>query len=153
MGGGFDSMGGGGTSPASITGRAPGENFDIRRVRLRLVVSGEQLPRVIDALTRSDFMAITDLDLTKADPWEELEAGYYFGPGSVMNADIELETVWLRAWMRPLMPAGVRTHLNIPLDDPASGETGQGGDASGGGSASGGGGEAPSRPRPRDRDR
>lgn len=124
MGGASASRGGAGPT---YTGRLAQqqEEYDVRMVRLEAVVSPEGLPRLFDALARVNAMTVTGVTLERLDPWDDLAAGYYFGPGPVARAVIEIETIWLRAWTSELMPASVRQAMGIVVPgDEAAGEAG-----------------------------
>lgn len=106
----------------SITGRKISlENplYDIRRVKVSLVVSSARLPELLNAIGRANFLSVLDLDLSEVDMWADLEQGYYYGEESVVRADLELETIWLRSWTTPYMPADVRAKLGLPpIEEP-----------------------------------
>lgn len=106
----------------TITGRPePGnQDYDIRYVKLRLVVSSERLPMLFDALARTNYMSVVDLDLADVDAWADLRAGFYYGPEHVVAATIRVETVWLRSWTGPLMPPEVRAALGVVVPEPTT---------------------------------
>ncbi|MFO0835930.1 MAG: hypothetical protein U0638_13235 [Phycisphaerales bacterium] len=109
----------------SITGRWTGpENgmYDIRHATVEVIVDSAMLPRLFDAFAQTNFMTITNINLAEVDAWAELERGFYYGDASVVKATIDVETVWLRSWMQPWMPKGIRTRLGIPEDKPAEGD-------------------------------
>ncbi len=120
--------GGGGATPSeqgSITGRTGGQAtspYDIRTVKLVAVVSSKDLPRFIDALGRTNYMTVTDLDLSEVDVWADLQQGYYYGDEHVVRVSMEIESVWLRSWLTPLMPDSIKTSLGVPLTKPGQGD-------------------------------
>ena len=103
----------------SITGRysGPGTNnkwFDVRNARVEVIVSSRRLPELFDALARTNFMSVLDMDLFRVDPIEELKSGYFYsGDDPVVRAVLEVETVWLREWRKDLMPLDVRKALGL----------------------------------------
>lgn len=106
----------------SISGRWSGvgnDVYDVLLTRVNLIVSSKRLPQLFDAICRTNFMTVTDCDLSEVDLWSELDQGYFYGDESVVRASIEIEVVWLRSWTRAFMPKEVRTHLNIPDPPPA----------------------------------
>lgn len=115
----------------SITGRysGPGSNnkwYDVRNVQVEIIASSRNLPEFFDALARTNFMTVLDLDIFRVDPIEELKNGYAYGPGDpVVRAVIEVETVWLREWRKDLMPMEVQKALGlvegVAADDPFGG--------------------------------
>jgi len=103
----------------SITGRfsGPGSNnkwFDVRNARVEVIVSSRRLPELFDALARTNFISVLDMDLFSVDPIEELKAGYFYSnEDPVVRAVLEVETVWLREWRKDLMPLDVRKALGL----------------------------------------
>ncbi len=112
----------------SITGRFMDPSntvYDIRRVELVVVASSKRIDEFLAAINRTNFMTVTDYDLTSIDTWSELSQGYYYGPEHVVQATIGIETVWLRKWVAPLMPDAVRGTLGVPDEpEPAEAEPG-----------------------------
>ena len=105
-----------GAPPASFTGRSgggAGSPFDIRYVEMTVVASSKGLPRLIDALGKTNYMTVIDMDLSPVDVWGQLQRGYYYGDEHVVRATLTIETVWLRSWTTPLMPASVKSSLGI----------------------------------------
>jgi len=99
----------------SITGRdmsAANPMYDVRRVTLTVVVSSSRLTEFLDAITRTNFMSVTDLDLASVDVWEDLKQGYYYGQENVVRATVQIETIWLRSWMTKYMPHEILTVLS-----------------------------------------
>jgi hypothetical protein len=104
----------------TFTGRVggmPNSAFDIRMIELVVVASSQDLPRYIDALGKTNYMTVTDLDLAEVDIWGDLEQGYYYGDNHVVRATITIESVWLRSWMKPIMPDPIKLALGIPLEN------------------------------------
>ena len=58
-----------------------------------------------------------------ADPFESIAEGYYYGGENIAHLKLVVETVWLRSWIKPHMPADVRAMLGVP--DPPSAVQGQ----------------------------
>jgi hypothetical protein len=107
----------------SITGRFSGKTNEVYEVRegiIVAVVSSARLREFIDAMSRSNFMTVIDLDLKETDVHGDLARGYYYGEEHVITATIRFETIWLRSWIAPLMPKAMRTSLGITLpgDEP-----------------------------------
>ncbi|MCB9845053.1 MAG: hypothetical protein H6811_03585 [Phycisphaeraceae bacterium] len=117
-----------GTSDSwSLTGRVSNPDnqvYDAISARMTLIVDSERLPQLIDALARTNFMSVLDVDLEEVDVWKELQRGYVFGASSVVRARIEIETIWLRQWTAPLMPEVWRTGLGAQLPEPRGSDEG-----------------------------
>jgi hypothetical protein len=88
--------------------------YDVRRSELVVVVSAERLPKFLEAIARTNFMSVIDMDLREVDLAGDLAQGYYYGEESVVRAAITIESVWLRSWRERLMPASVRAVLGVP---------------------------------------
>jgi len=104
----------------SVTGRKSGPAnplYDVRVTELRVVCSSARLPKLFDALASTNLMTVIGVELSAVDVWADLDQGYYYGDESVIRAVIKIESVWLRNWTTPLMPAGVRTRLGLPLPE------------------------------------
>jgi hypothetical protein len=56
----------------------------------------------------------------------DLERGYYYGPEHVVRATITIESVWLRNWVGPLMPASVKRSLGVPEPTPPAADAAAG---------------------------
>lgn len=97
------------TQGATLTGRAlTNPNFDVRYADLDLIVASEKLPELINAVSRTNFMTVVGMDLSEATPWADLEQGYYYGPDHVIRVRLRVESVWLRSWIMPLVPDGLK---------------------------------------------
>jgi hypothetical protein len=101
---------------ASPTGREAdwlNQLYDVRRVTMSLVVDSARIPRIIDAAGQSNLNTVVDLDIQPVDVWQHLEQGYYYGQDHVVQLDLELELIYLRAWTAPLMPDIIRQELGL----------------------------------------
>jgi len=97
----------------SFTGRVSNPIYDVREVEVVLVVATEQLPKVFDAIAARNFMTVLDVALRPADPFEAARRGYIYGTAPVSEVTMLVETVWLREWTAPFMPADARAALGI----------------------------------------
>jgi len=124
-------MGGAGGSgqrdySASFTGLVSNDLFDVVPVDLGLIVETARLPEVLDALSRFNFMTITNLRIEPTDAFAATERGLYYGAEPVCSVTMTLETVWLRKWTEPFMPKGTRTALGIAPDAGPSSDSAEG---------------------------
>ena len=109
----------------TFTGRVSSpdnQTYDIRPVRVSLIVDSARLTDVIDAFGRANFMTVTSMQLGEVDTWADLAEGYYYGDAHVVRAEFDVETVWLRFWTRDAMPSGVRTGLGVVMPEPVAEE-------------------------------
>ncbi|MFI4917333.1 MAG: hypothetical protein ACIAS6_12610 [Phycisphaerales bacterium JB060] len=101
------------TSPSGRQADWLNQLYDIRQVQMSMVVDSARIPEIIDAAARYNLITVTDLDIKPVDVWNDLERGYYYGPDHVVQLDVELELVYLRAWTAPLMPNVIRQELGL----------------------------------------
>ncbi len=139
--GGFDDDAGGGppmpgdpnapvqtTYSVAFTGRAgypvaPNALYDVRYARVSLVVDMNRIPRVIDAISNTNFMSVIDLDIEAVDPADALDDGFVYGGDAAARVDMLVETIWLRSWRAQWMPPEVKQRLGVPeAPEPTEGE-------------------------------
>lgn len=95
--------------------------YEVRTMRVSVIASSARLSQFIDALQRTNFIAVTDLDLRQIDPWEHLSEGYFYGDEHVVKADMTIESAWLNSWLLPMMPADLQVALGrTPPAEPAA---------------------------------
>lgn len=107
----------------SITGRRTSKHnsmYDVRTADLELIVDSARVADLINAISRTNFMTVIGCELREADPWKDLELGYYYGTAHVVKAKLKVETVWLRSWTEPVMPDNVKFSLGIAATDAAA---------------------------------
>jgi hypothetical protein len=78
-----------------------------------VVVETARMPELFDALARRNFMTVLDVKVRPADPFLAASEGFIYGKNPVSEVDLVIESVWLREWTAPLMPAEVRTALGV----------------------------------------
>jgi len=92
--------------------RAGGNSvYEVRKVKMVAIVSSARINQFIDALQRSNFIAVTDLDLARVDTWEQLREGYFYGDEHVVEATFVIESAWLTSWLLPMMPSELQLSL------------------------------------------
>lgn len=100
----------------SVTGRvnAPDNQFyDVRNLKIELVVAPERLPVFFDALAKTNFMTVLLCELEEHPILEDIKEGYFYGDEHVVKATITIETLWLRAWTTKYMPESVKRALSV----------------------------------------
>lgn len=106
---------------AYLTGRPPSELnqlYDTRIVSVLVHVDSARLPQVIESFSRTNFMTVTSLRLSSVDLDEQLGRGYFYGDDHVVQAQFDVEALYLRQWTKQYMPPQVRTQLGLPETDP-----------------------------------
>jgi len=95
----------------SITGRVSNDLYDVREVKLELVIATDALPKIADALARQNFITITNVALKPADPFEAARAGFIYGVDPVSQVTLMLEVIQLREWTTLRMPDDMKARL------------------------------------------
>lgn len=93
------------------TGRASTRLYDVRHAWLTVVVDSARLSELLDNLARVNFMTVLKVSLTDVDEYEAMRGGFVYGSGDAVEANILIETVWLRHWTNGLMPLTVRKQI------------------------------------------
>ena len=99
----------------SPTGRKSSPLKDVRHVRLKVHADYQRLPEVINAISSTNLMSVVDLRLRGLDEanFEALGGPYLYGEGEIVELDLIIESVWLKTWIAPLMPEGVRRAYGV----------------------------------------
>lgn len=99
----------------SPTGRRSNMAYDVRHVRVSLIIDVQQMPRFFDHLRQVNFMTVLMLDVTGVDEYEAMHQGYVYGSGDSVRLDMIIETIWLRDWTSRYMPEAVRHALSMSV--------------------------------------
>jgi len=97
----------------SLTGRTSNNVFDVRNVRVVLIIETDKLPRFVNALGNENFITITDVSLQPANAFAAADRGYIYGAQPVSRVTLDLETLWFRKWTAAWMPQEIRDALGI----------------------------------------
>jgi hypothetical protein len=62
---------------------------------------------------------VTDLDLGEVDAWAALDEGYFYGDEHVVRVTLEVESIWLKSWLVPMMPEELRKALGMKVEEAA----------------------------------
>lgn len=109
----------------AITGRISNGLYDVRRGQMVVIVDSARFPRLIDAINSTNFMTVTNVNLRRIDIKEHLAQGFYYGNDPVVEATLDIETLWLRDWTTQWMSDDVKDWLGIPKEtDQKSGNGG-----------------------------
>ena len=108
----------------SITGRSSNNVYDVRNVTCSIVVTTRGIPKVLDALSRRNFMSILDVKVRPADAFEAAQEGFIYGVDPVSTVDLVIETIWFREWTADAMPPDLRGMLGINSTPPVDANAG-----------------------------
>jgi hypothetical protein len=100
----------------SPTGRVCNGMYDVYHIQVEADVDAARLPDFLRAFGHNRFMTPLWADLRSVDLAMERAAGHDYGDKPVVNAKVQLEVLYLRAWDKPLMPKDVRAKFGIPDD-------------------------------------
>ncbi|MBL1218788.1 MAG: hypothetical protein D8M59_15000 [Planctomycetes bacterium] len=109
----------------AISGRTTNGLYDVRRADVVLIVDSARFDRLIDAINSTNFMTVTNIEILRIEPREHLAQGFFYGNEPVVEAALEIETLWFRDWTTQWMSDDVKEWLGIPVEsDDASGDGG-----------------------------
>ncbi len=107
------------TFAESISGRYTRTGlYDMRRVKVTLIVDSARLQDMFDAFHSTDFMSVVGFKAKPLDVSIDLAQGFYYGRDPVIEVELDIETLWLRDWTVELMPPPVRLYFGIVDETP-----------------------------------
>jgi hypothetical protein len=99
--------------PVSPTQRTSNGLYDVIHFTLRIVVDAEQVPRVLQELSRNQFIAVNNVNMRTVDLGRAISSGYLYGDKPVVFLDLSCEELLLRRWTTPYMPSSVKQALGL----------------------------------------
>ena len=102
------------------TGRVSNALYDVRQVRLNVIVDFQQLPKLFESIRRTNFMTVVDVMVEDEDEYLALQEGFFYGPADVVHASLLIETIWLRQWTVPFMPDKTKQYVGLMEPEQAS---------------------------------
>ena len=111
----------------SFTGLKSCQLYDIRNVKLKLIVSTSDLPKVLDSFAKENFMTVTQLKISPVDSFSAARQGFIYGAEPCSEVSMVLQTIWLREWTTFYMPLGMKNKLGTRgIEKPPAAEAGPG---------------------------
>lgn len=96
----------------SPSGRMSNAVYDVRHVRLDVVVDLARMDELFKAIADVNLMSVVDCSVADIDVNRDIRNGYYYGESrSLARVSLTIETVWMRAWTTKYMPSVVRAYL------------------------------------------
>ena len=97
---------------ASPTGRpAHTALYDVVRFPMTLRVDATRAPLVINGLMNDRLLTVTNVDVVPFDAASARNNGYVYGDAPVIELHLQIEMLFLRKWLAPLMPEAVKTEI------------------------------------------
>jgi len=96
-----------------FTGRVSNGIYDVRVAEVAFIADTEKLPAIFDALAAQNFMTITNVRISPADPFAAARSGFLYGIRPVSEVSATIESLWFRDWTARHMPPALRTALGI----------------------------------------
>lgn len=109
-----------------FTGRISNGVYDVRLAQVEFIAETSKLPMIFDALAAENFMTVTNVRLSPADPFAAARLGFLYGPEPVSVVTATVESLWFRDWTARHMPMSVRTALGIQGAAPSGDAAGTG---------------------------
>ncbi len=97
---------------ASFTSRIRTNDYDVVHFVLNLVVDARDMPKVLSELCRKNFFTPIHVQYRVVDVMAARDAGYLYGTGPIVNADIVCEALFFRSIFEPWMPQVVKDILD-----------------------------------------
>ncbi|MCC7145321.1 MAG: hypothetical protein IT443_02635 [Phycisphaeraceae bacterium] len=102
------------------TGHRSNDLYDVWHAWVRVIVDADRIPQFLDHLSRVNLMTVLRVDLFDVDEYAHLQEGYVYGPDDAVEIHVLVESIWLRAWTKDLMPKPVRGRIGaLPAVAPA----------------------------------
>ena len=95
----------------SFTGLASCQLYDVRNVKLELVVATADLPKILNCFSRQNFMSVINLKLIPVNVFNAARTGYLYGTEPCSQISMTLQTIWFRDWTTKLMPSDLKKQL------------------------------------------
>ncbi len=98
----------------SPTGRIGGNPlYDTRVAHVEMIVDASSINTVISAFSNTNFMGVLGMDIVWLEGRADLPKGFDYGDRAVARMTMDIETVWIRSWLEPLMPPEVKADMGI----------------------------------------
>ena len=97
----------------SHTGRGSNRNFDVRHVKVTIVIDSKRIPEFFEALSRVNYMTVLLVQIQDIDEYQALRKGFVYGTDDVVEMKMVVEAIWLRKWTREWMPPSVKNRLGM----------------------------------------
>ena len=95
----------------SFTGLASCQLYDVRNVKVELVVATADLPKILNCFSRQNFMSVINLKLIPVNVFNAARMGYLYGTEPCSQISMTLQTIWFRDWTTKLMPSDLKKQL------------------------------------------
>jgi hypothetical protein len=98
----------------SPTGRESNPMFDVVHFDVDLIVDAQSVQQVIAGLEAGQYISVLQMNSMEAvDSSLAKNAGYFYGDKPCVKIHLRCEELFLRKWLEPLIPAMIKTQLNI----------------------------------------
>jgi hypothetical protein len=105
----------------SPTGHVSNGLYDVIPFSLKIVVDAQEVPAVLQALSKDRFITVLRLDMLTVDSGAAVLAGFLYGDRPVVGLNLSCEELFFRADTLPYMPDSIKKALNIaPPPAPAA---------------------------------
>lgn len=98
----------------SPTGRMSNAIYDVKHTKLEVIADIRRLPELLEAIASVNMMTVVDVAIEDVDEYKELREGLYcYGACDVAKVTLVVESLWMRSWTAPRMPAATRNYLKL----------------------------------------
>lgn len=100
-----------GDQAIAFTDRTRTDDYDVVHFAMNVVVDARDLPRLLLALCRQNFITPIQVQYRAVDSAAAAKSGYLYGAAPVLNVDIVCEALFFRSNYEPMMPQIVKDRL------------------------------------------
>ncbi len=98
----------------SPTGRESNPMFDVVHFDVDLIVDAASVQQVIAGLEAGQYINVLQMNsLDAVDSSVARTAGYFYGDKPCVKVRLRCEELFMRKWLEPMIPAMIKTELNI----------------------------------------
>jgi hypothetical protein len=97
----------------SPTGRVSNSLYDVMHYNAVMRVSANKVPQILQGLARNRFLTVLNVSIIPVDSAQALSQGFMYGADPVVELRLQMEQIFLRAWLEPLMPTIIKQELGI----------------------------------------
>ncbi|MSR34609.1 MAG: hypothetical protein EXS12_07430 [Phycisphaerales bacterium] len=93
---------------ASLTGLKSCQLYDVRNVKLKLIVAAADMTKVFNAFAKENFMTVTQVKFQPVDIFQAARLGYIYGKDPCSEVTMILQSIWMREWTTLKMPVNLK---------------------------------------------
>lgn len=98
----------------SPTGRTSNALYDVVQFRVDMDADFAKMPEVLAAMTRDRFVTVRNVEQIGVVNIKDMRTqGFHYGDKAVARVSLDCETIMIRQWTEPYMPASIKSAMGI----------------------------------------